>query len=489
MVVGLVGGNVNIVKKVYLTIEGYDLIRPGETVICAISGGPDSICMLLLLDEINKTENFHLDIHAVYVHHGLRPQEADEEAKFVKKFCKDLGIKYSQINLKLDVEGKGKTSTLEESARKARYAALKEFAITKGAEKILLGHTFDDQAETILFRIIRGTGLRGLKGIPPIRMLSKKHDLFVARPLIEVERKEVIQYLTEKKVDFKIDSSNMDIRIKRNLIRNEIIPLIEKTLNPKIKQSLVKLGQISRSFYICIKEIAKEMYENVKLMSKEGEICISSQEFAKFPPSIQTLIIDFAIQNLLKKLPQLDFEHYFNIIGLTSNYGHGKIIQLPADLLVKRESYVLKFYKTPKEVEKPNFTKKKLQIPGVTDCKKLNLIINSEVKKGKLVGFKEYLLEKDFTEEVFDQDKINEPLFIRLRQPGDSFKPLGGPGRCKLKDFFIDQKIPKEYRDQIPVIVDKNDNIVWVVGYRISDDSKVTESSSKILRMKFTRTV
>lgn len=487
MVVGIVGGNTGLLKKVYLTNEGYDLIRPGETVVCAVSGGPDSVCMLHAIDELNRLEDFKLDIWAVYIDHGLRPQETEDEAKFVKKIAKKLGVKFSVIKLRLDLEKKASGSTMENAARKARYAALKNFAISKGAAKILLGHTFDDQAETILFRIIRGTGLRGLRGIPPIRILSKKHDLYVVRPLIEIERSEILQYLASKKVDFKVDSSNLDTRIKRNLIRKDLIPMIEKQLNPKIRQSLVKLAQISSSFYVCMREIAKEVYENVKLMGKEGEICVSAQEFSKFPPAIQTLIIDNAVKSLLGRYVHLDFEHYFNIIGLGSSYGHGKVVQLPKGLLAKRESYVLKIYKAAQKIEVPDFTKKKLQIPGITEVKKLNVVITTEVKKGKLVGFSEYLNEKDYTEEILDMDKVEEPLFVRVRRPGDSFKPLGGPGTTKLKDFFIDQKVPKEYRNMVPLVVDRNDKIAWVVGYRIADHLRVSEATSKILRLKVTR--
>lgn len=488
MVISLISGRMNILKKVYLTIEGHDLIRKGEAVVCGVSGGPDSVCMLHLLKDLNDIEDFRWRLIVAHVHHQLRGKEADEDEEFVRRLADKLGLPFVSVKVNVrELKEKGGVS-LEEAARKLRHRALKDIALKEKAQKIALAHTFDDQSETILFRIIRGTGLRGLRGIPAIRLLSRKDDLFLVRPMIEVERAEIEQYLKERNIPFRIDSTNKDTRLTRNFIRNELFPLIEKRLNPRVKYALVKLGQISRSFYICMREISKEIYESVKLISKEGEVAFSVQEFAKFPPAIQTLVIDQAMKALLGKLPHLSFEHYVGVISLCSNYGHGKVVQLPKGLLAKRESYVLKIYRPKTGAPPPKFTRKKLNVPGITPVKKLKLEIQAEILKGKLSGLQDYIRDKDYSEEIIDLDKVVPPLHVRLRKEGDLFKPLGSPGHCKLKEFFIDQKIPREYRAHVPVLVDKNDNIVWVVGYRISDDVKVTEQSRNILKLKVKRT-
>lgn len=491
MVVSILSGKMGILKKVYLTIEGYDLIRRKETVLAAVSGGPDSVCMLHILKELNTMEEFSWNLIVAHVNHRLRGKESDEDEKFVKNLAKKLGLPFISVRVNVRKLMGGKKSSPEETARKARYKALRELALREKAQKIALGHTFDDQAETILFRIVRGTGLRGLRGIPAIRMVSRKEDLFIVRPLIEVERKEVEEYLKEHNCEFRLDPTNVDTAITRNFIRHELFPIVERRLNPRVKYALVKLGQISRSFYVCMKEISKEIFEGVKLISKEGEVAFSVQEFAKFPPAIQTLVIDKAVRQLVGRLPHLSFEHYVGVISLCSNYGHGKVVQLPKGLVAKRESYVLKIHRPSRsaapEPGPAKATQRKLSVPGSTLFKTLKLQIQAQVVKGKISGLQDYIRDKDYTEEIVDYDRVSLPVSVRFRQHGDVFRPLGSPGHTKLKDFFIDQHVPREYRDRVPLLVDREGKIVWVVGYRISDDVKVTDQTKKVLKLKLNR--
>jgi tRNA(Ile)-lysidine synthase len=175
------------------------------------------------------------------------------------------------------------------------------------------------------------------------------------------------------------------------------------------------------------------------------------------------------------------------IISLCSSYGHGKVIQLPNGLLAKRESYVLKVFR-PRQIEPPpKVTARRLSVPGRTDLKKIKLAIQAQVVKGKISGLQDYIRDKDYTEEIMDYERISFPMTVRFRQKGDVFRPLGSPGHTKLKDFFIDQHVPREYRDRVPLLVDKEGKIVWVVGYRISDDVKVTDGTRKILKLKLER--
>lgn len=476
----------NLLKKVYLTVEGYDLIRPGETVLCAVSGGPDSVAMLHLLREVNEVQQLGWKIQVGHVNHGLRGQAADEDEEFVRQLCGRLQIPFHST--KVDVEGLKKEQKLspEEAARDLRHDWLYEKAVEIKAAKIAIAHNLDDQAETILHRIIRGTGLRGLKGMAPIRLLSKKHDLFVVRPLIEVERYEIETYLRERSIPYRTDLTNFDTSITRNKIRHKLIPMIESEFNPRMKMSLVKLGQTAGSFYILLREIANEVYENTKMLSGEDEVCLSVEEFGKLPPAIQTLIIDKAIKTLLGRMPNLNFEHYLEIISLCGDQGYAKAIRLPKGLEARRESYVLKIYRPKAAPPLPKFTRAKLKIPGRTIIKKLNLQIEAQVLEGKIVGLKEYIRNKDYTEEVIDMEKVHGPLVVRLRRNGDIFSPLGSRGKVKLKKFFIDNKVPKPVRDRVPILTD-DDKIIWVVGYRIGDDVKITDNTLKALKLKISR--
>lgn len=476
----------NILKKVLLTVEGYDLIRQGETVVCAVSGGPDSVAMLHILRELAEVQQLGWKLHMAHVNHGLRGAASDEDEAFVRSLSEKVQLPFHSA--RVDVRGlqKKERMSTEEAARKLRHEYLEKVALEVGGLKIALAHNLDDQAETILHRILRGTGLRGLKGMAPIRVISRKHDLFAVRPMIEIERFEIEGYLKERGIASRTDQTNLDTTITRNRIRHKLIPLLESEFNPRVKMALVKLGQTAGSFYLLLREIANEVYENTRMLSGEDKVCLSVEEFSKLPPAIQTLIIDRAVKNLLGRVPQLNFEHYLEIIALCGEQAFQKTISLPRGLEARREGYVLKIGRAHESLPPIRFNQRKLSVPGKTVIKKLNLQIEAEVMEGKVVGLKDYIRTKDFTEEIVDFEKLQGSLIVRLRHRGDQFVPLGSRHSIKLKKFFIDNKVPKAVRDRTPIVSDGS-RIVWVVGYRIGDDVKITDLTRKALKLRVQR--
>ena len=465
----------NLLKKVYLTIEGYQMIRPGETVLCAVSGGPDSVAMFHILRELSEVPQPAWKLHVAHVHHGLRGAAADEDEAFVRELAGKAGIPFHST--RVDVRGlqKKERISMEEAARKLRHEFLRKTALQVGAQKIALAHNMDDQAETILHRILRGTGLRGLKGMAPIRLVSKRHDLFTVRPLIETERREIEDFLKARKAAYRTDLTNLDTTITRNRIRHKLIPLMESEFNPRVKLALVKLGQTAASFYLFLRELSRDFYENVRMLSGEGEVCLSVEEFGKLPPAIQTLIIDRSLQDLLGRVPHLNFEHYLRIIGLCGEQAFQKAVCLPRGLEARREGYILKIAPSPEPPPPLRFSPRKLDVQ-----------IETEIQEGRIVGFKDFIRSKDFSEEAVDLDRLKGPLTVRLRAKGDQFVPLGSRHAVKLKKFFIDHKVPRALRDRIPLVSD-GARIIWVVGYRISEDVKITESTRRVLRMRVRR--
>lgn len=476
----------NILKKVYLTIEGYDLIRPGETILCAVSGGADSVAMLHILRELNEVQQLNWKIHVGHVNHGLRGKASDEDEDFVKSLAERLQLPFHSTKVDVKSHQAKARKTEEEAGRELRHDWLEKKALELQAQKVAIAHTLDDQAETILHRILRGTGLRGLKGMAPIRVISRKHELFVVRPLIELERFEIESHLRERGTAYKTDLTNFDTSHTRNKIRHKLLPMIESEFNPRVKMALVKLGQTAGSFYLLLREIANEVYENTRMISGEGEVCLSVEEFSRLPPAIQTLIIDRAVKTVLGRVPQLNFEHYLEIISLCGEHGFQKSIRLPRGLEARREGYVLKIAHPQAPPPAIKFAHRKLKIPGRTLIKKLNLEIDTEIQEGKIVAFKDFIRNKDYTEEVIDYEKLSGPLTLRLRKGGDHFVPLGSRGSTKLKKFFIDNKVPKAVRDRVPILTD-GQRIVWVVGYRIGDEVKITDATRKVLKMKVRR--
>ncbi|MBI4565783.1 MAG: tRNA lysidine(34) synthetase TilS [Planctomycetes bacterium] len=476
----------NILKKVFLTIDGYDLIRKGETILCAVSGGPDSVALLTILKAINELQLLEWKLHVAHFNHGLREKAADDDEDFVRRLAEKHGLPFHSARASVRELQKTLKLSPEEAARKARYQWLTAKAIELHAQKIAIAHNLDDQAETILHRIIRGTGLRGLRGMSPIRRISKKHDLYAVRPLIEVERVEIESFLREQSLAFQVDASNTDISLTRNRLRHKLIPLIENEFNPRVKMALVKLGQTAGSFYLLLREIAEEVYENTKMLSGEREVCLSVEEFSKLPPAIQTLIIDKAVRTVRGAPLHLNFEHYLEIISLCGEHAYSKTIRLPKGLEARRESYILKIWLPKEEPPLPKFGSKRIKVPGTTLIKKLNIKIDAEIMEGKVVGLKEYIRNKDFTEEILDLEKIHGPLVVRLRRRGDTFNPLGARGSTKLKKFFIENKIPKTIRDRVPLVSD-TDRILWVVGYRLANEVRITDDTLKVLKLKVSR--
>lgn len=474
----------NIVKKVYLTVDACDMIRADEKVVCAVSGGADSTAMLHILADLEKLQNHGWKLHVVHVNHKLRGAEADRDERFVRGTAKKLGLPFHVRTVDVQKARAADKLSLEEAARKVRHAALKKIALELGANKIALAHSLDDQAETIMHRIIRGTGLRGIRGMSPIRLLSKRHDLFLIRPLMELERAEILAFLKQRKIKWREDATNLDRTFMRNRLRHDLLPMIARDFNPRFKFSLIKLGQTAAAFYVLVREISRDIYENVKLISREGEVCFSVDEFSRVPIPIQTLMLDRAFQELCGRIPGLTFEHYMDVVALCGEQGHAKTIMLPRGIEARREGYVLKLYRSTPEPKAFRFNMTRLKVPGRTLLRKLGLTFETEVMHGKVVGLVDYMRNKSQTEEILDFDRVAGKMTVRQRKAGDLFHPLGASGTMKLKKFLIDSKVPKGHRDRVPMVVDDR-RIVWVAGYRLSDDVKVTEETRQVLKVKF----
>jgi tRNA(Ile)-lysidine synthase len=310
--------------------------------------------------------------------------------------------------------------------------------------------------------------------------------LFAVRPLIEVEREALRRYLSDRGIEWREDASNADTTHLRNRLRHRLIPLIESEYNPRFRRALVRLGQVSAAFYLLVREIAGELYENVKLVSRPGEVCLSVEEFAKLPVPIQTLVVDRALQELRGVVPQLTFEHYMDLVALCHEGGDGKRIVLPRGLEAARDRYVLRFAESRSTEEPGSFAPVPLRVPGATPLRELGILIETEVLKGKVVGLADYIRNKDTSEEILDYDRVEGALVVRPRQEGDYFHPLGGPGRSKLRKFLIDVKVPRAMRARIPILADER-KIVCVLGYRISEEVRVTEATRRVLRLRVRR--
>jgi len=479
--------HISLLEKVKETIEKYRMFSPDTKVVVGVSGGPDSSTLLHLLCHL-KSE-YDLDLWAAHLNHGLRGKEAAEDAEWVKRFTFKLGVPLIPDSLDVASLAKEKGLGLEEAGRRARYDFFEDVAHQVAASKIALGHTASDQIETILMRLIKGAGLDGLCGIPPLR--GK-----VVRPLIEVFREEIEKYCEENNLEPCLDSSNKEISFLRNRIRLELLPFL-KEYNPQIGKALFQMGKILKEDVDFLKEEEKKSFK--ALLKEEGEkahqrwLVLDREKLSCLHPALQKRVLREAVRETKGNLKGITFNHLVSILKLNGEKG-AKQLNLPGDLVVQREYKDLLIRKgKPRDISFAS----PLIIPGKTKLPQLNLVFETELISQPLLSFssltrrgKIKLGEKrEFPEKEawLDFDKLELPLFLRKKEKGDRFTPLGMEGSKKVKDFFIDLKVPSQKRERVPLLISKG-KVVWVVGYRISECFKVDKETKKILKIRISKT-
>jgi tRNA(Ile)-lysidine synthase len=458
-------------QKIKRIIEKYFMLSGRERLLVALSGGPDSVCLLHVLNKLK--EEFEVDLAALYVDHGLRPEEVAREKKFCENLCSKFSVSF--LTKSIDVKSYAKENKLgmQEAARELRYRVFEETARELDAQKIALGHTADDQAETLIMRLLRGTGPAGLSGIPPVR------GKFI-RPLIEVQRKEIEQYLGEEKIDFIIDSSNLKKDYLRNEIRLSLMPWI-KEINPNIADTLSRTASIFREeeryFDILV---AKTL---MKLMSRKTNSRI--ELFLSPLAAMEKIVLRRTLRRAIDEtagLRGINFIHIEDIIELVKRGKPGDRLYLPHGIRA------IKAYSTLTLASEPplRLNSYTLNVPGEIILKEAGVLIHASL--GETQDFEEpsqsVREDADFkTSATFDAERLIFPLIIRSREKGDFFYPLGFGKKKKLQDFFVDEKVPRDERDAVPLIV-SGDDIVWVVGYRGDDRFKVTDETKRVLKLE-----
>jgi tRNA(Ile)-lysidine synthase len=467
-------------KKVTKYINDYSMIKNGDSIIVAVSGGPDSICLLHMLNSMKTLYNIKL--YAAHVNHCLRGEESDADEAYVENFCANLDIPLYIKRVDLDEYAKKRGLSCETAGREVRYSFFHELRIKLKADKIALAHNSNDQAETVLMRIMRGTGIDGLKGILPVR------DEIYIRPILCLAREEVEKYCFNNKLNPRIDSTNLEKIYNRNKIRLELIPYIQGNFNNDIISTLNRLAQLISVDSEFLEEIAEERYY---LLSEKihNRVVLKEMTFCE-KDAILSRIIRKAIADLVGDTNNFDSKHIYDIISLQKQ-GTGKKIMLPRSVVAENvygsitlhldfekknnsEELIETIYISELNSLEEDNLKLERYIEGLEVLAKLRIIHNREE-----INFK-----KDNLTKYFDYDKIKKHIVIRNRKDGDRFVPYGMKGQKKLKDFFIDLKIPKEERNLVPLLC-IDDEIAWVVGYRVSENYKVSKDTNKILEVKF----
>ena len=324
-----------ITHQIIRTIDYYGMFKPGDTVLVCVSGGPDSVFLVHVLEKLKK--KLGIKLYIAHMDHGIRGAQSRRDAEFVKKMAKKLGIK--SISKKLNQKKTKSKFSLEERLREARYGFFKDAGKKVGTGIIATAHTLDDQAETVMMRIIKGATLKGMVGIHPVR--RDKNIRFV-RPLIEIEKKDIVEYLKKKKIRFKVDKTNLENKFLRNRIRNNVLPYLGK-INPRIKRSLFNLAQSLREDFEFIDEEKRKRQSLIKGRKKYQHIML--RDILLQPKALQRELVREAIKATDTNVKKLTFRHWKSIDNLIRVKERGKAIDLPGNVRVRKDADRLSFIK------------------------------------------------------------------------------------------------------------------------------------------------
>lgn len=435
-------------EKAAETVKKYKLINKNEQIIVGVSGGADSVCLLYFLCSLVK--KLKIKLLAIHVNHGIRGKEADEDEEYVRQLCEKLNVPFFPYHISLYDEAKKRAMTEEEAGRAARYEIFKNAAAEFNADKIAVAHTMNDSAETILMNLCRGTGINGLSGISP-----KRENII--RPLIEMSREEIEETLGELGAEFKTDSTNQSFKYTRNRVRLELIPWLKENMNSSVIKTLSKNASVISEENSYLEGLAQQAYE--ECLVKDEFLRLRCERLEALDGVILKRVLRIAMRNFNKGLHDIGNDHIEKTAELL-NMQTGKKISLPDSLYAQRTSDSVIIFKQEKkhkgfcyyiEINSALLIEETGQY--ITLCEKRN------------TSFKNC---KNTYTIYLDCDKIKNKLFVRTRKTGDKIHLKGMNEYKKIKNLFIDMKIPSVKRDMLPLLADENE-IISVIGLKNSD--------------------
>jgi len=458
-------------QKIESYIDRFRLLKAGDSVLLGVSGGADSLALLYFLYQ--HQSQYAIRIGVAHLHHGLRGLDADQDAVFIKQFCQVRKIpfyfKYQDVQKNAQIEKK----SFEEAGRKARYDFFKKIMQEKKYNKLAVAHHRDDQTETILMRLIRGTGMQGIQGMHPF---DKKRQII--RPFLGVYKKDILAYCQKNHLAYRTDLTNFETDTTRNVLRLEVIPQIEK-INSGAKEHIANFAELSTAYQDFFMEYVQQQITTV-LESKGDRVYVKRDAFLKEKELVQQEMIRRAILHSAGSLVNIEKRHVLMVQDFIKKNKQNRSLDLPLGLKIKTQYGEIYF---SREKEKFKLSEVPLDKKGTYHLYEgyleieISLLDKKELKNTKKT--------KNHSEIFFDYGKIKNSLVTRSRQSGDYIYLSGMKGRKKLKNFFIDQKIPKDQRDQIPILADGNE-IIWILGYAINKNYQVSDTTQQIIKIRMT---
>jgi tRNA(Ile)-lysidine synthase len=482
--------------------QKHRLLAPDDSVVVAVSGGPDSLCLLHLLTTL--APEFGLTLIVAHLNHGLRGPAAQADETFVCDLAAAWGLPVQSESCNVPVLAAAHKLSVEEAARQARYAFLWRVAVAAGAAKIAVGHHADDQAETVLMHLLRGAGLAGLRGIlpavpvaglrlPPALTPPPGHVTpQIIRPLLNTSRADIEAYCRDHGLQFRQDASNQDTTYFRNRLRHELLPYLE-SYNPGIRRILQRMAQVAAAEADLLNTMLAEAWPGVVLNETAEQIEFKRSAWLKLPPALQRSTLRRAVERLRHSLRDLSFEHIESALdlihagqtGSQATLLQGLQVNLAYDAFTVGEVNPAPAFTTPYLLPGQTLP---VQLPGLTPLPECGWRLRATLLSPAQTP-PERLAAAGPWEVYLDAAVVGPQPVLRTRQPGDLFCPFGlGGHQKKVNEFMIDQKIPAARRGHMPLLA-ANDRVLWVCGYRPDERGRVTAASRQVIHFIFEKQV
>ncbi|MFQ5577851.1 MAG: tRNA lysidine(34) synthetase TilS [Anaerolineae bacterium] len=476
--------------------QQHTLIAPGDKIVVGVSGGADSLCLLAVLNKMAPA--YTLKLHVAHLHHGLRGRAADEDADFVAGLAQKWGLSATIGKEDVAAIAQKQKLSLEAAARQARYTFLAHVAHFLNAPKIAVAHNANDQAETVLLRFLRGSGVTGLRGMLPATPLADYIPATAAgktplsaprtliRPLLDTPRADIEAYCRAHALTPRLDASNRERAFLRNRVRHELLPLL-KTYNPNIVATIQRTASLMAADSETLQKEVERTWRFVVHSKTARAITFDRNDWQVLSLGMQRQILRRAIQALRRSLKTIEFAHIDRAIGMLAQGNTGSRLDLPHNLRLSLDYHTFTLANRSYTSPLPNIPHFKpgddvpLKIPGITVLPGSRWYLHTTLAVKNSIS-STALKEGHPWRAYFDAGVVGQNPIVRSRRPGDSFYPFGLKGhRQRLKAFMINQKIPAAQRAHIPLLVSEGGQICWVCGWRTDHRSRVTPKTETIL--------
>ncbi len=456
--------------------EGHRMFNSGDTVVAGISGGADSMALLDVLHRLAPSRGFRLI--AFHMNHNLRGEESDGDEAMVRMFCGQRGICLTVVSEDVTSYAKANHIGIEEAGRNLRRLHLKNAAERNTPGKVALAHHRDDQAETILHNMMRGTSLKGLGGMHPV-------NGNICRPFLEVSKDAIIRYCEDNGIPFRFDSSNKDNSFSRNRIRNILIPLMEREFNPQLKSRLSGMASLMREEESYLDGLASGLLDTASVDRADDTWILDTGRLLAEDRVVCARAMRLAIEGLTGSLRDISKVHVDTAVGMLAKET-GKQVHLPGGIVIERVYDRLEMRLAHDSESAKGFPEQDLFIrdadSGIYEERQISLDGSTTLTYRIFDAEQLKEIPKNKYTKWFDYDRIVGNLTVRARRDGDFLRINPSMDKKKVKDIFIDEKVPRQSRDLVPIIAD-DEEVLWIVGYRMSDKYKITGTTARVLEV------